>query len=133
MLTGTRFAAASGLYLRVKIKSVCVTPYDLAAAQYVEWAVISQTVPYLASTGDIIPSAATSASKVLTLRGARSYQQGNGKQPRCYASLAHLGAYPTSRFTTDVPVLLTLHTYSKADVAWNLFFTCKFSEYYPSV
>jgi len=133
MLTSTRFAAAAALFYNVKITRVMVQPYDLAAAQYVEWAVECPHVPYLASTGDVVPSAPTSVSKVLTLPSARVYQQGNGPCPALGWRLSRLSQCQVARITTDLPTVLYLFSYSTADVKWNLFFRCKFSDYIPSV
>jgi len=132
LLTSTRFAAAAALFYNVAIRAVSIEPYNLSAAQYVEWAATWTHIPYLASTGDVVPSAATSAAKVLTLPGAKNYQQGNGSMRRVRISGGRV-TVQSARITTDLPTVLFLHSYSTADVNWNIFFQCRFSGYIPSV
>lgn len=126
-----RFAALAATFMNVQLREVAVHPVNLAAAQYVVWALAVPHLPYLASAGDVVPVSAASSAPVETLPGARTYQQGNGVVP--VASLkVKVPQLQCARFITDNPWMLNLYTYSTANSQWAIFYKVTFTGYMPS-
>lgn len=129
LISNPRFGGFLATFYRVRIKRITIIPKNLASGQYIEYAVQPTHLPYLASSGDVVPSATSVIATVLTLPGAKRVQQGNGAVQPLTQKFKPCLEFQCNRVAVDTPTLLMFHTYSTANTSWSIFVQCVFMGY----
>jgi hypothetical protein len=128
--SAARWTAIGAMFYEIKILAVSVEPIQLAAAQYLEYAIVPAHVPALLSTYDSAPAPISSTAALMTLPGARRCQQGCD-MPRTARYTVNSPWLQVARVTADVPVVGFLMVSLAQNVVFNAYLHVKCRGFNP--
>jgi hypothetical protein len=102
--SAARWTAIGACFYEIKFTSISAEPINLAAAQFLEYAMVPGHLPALVSTFDAAPAPISSTAALMTLPGATRCQQGCG-MPRAASIPLNIPWCQIARVTADVPVV----------------------------